>query len=338
LASRFGVSRSTVRRALASLRAQCVLTSQQGSRSKVIDPHLRNLRFLWIDRDETQTMQEARRRIFDPLSKCIINHGAVMDFWHLPMGEGHRQSELWLLEHLMEYNGIAVSNFDASDISGDLAKRFREHGNVVSMVRTKNNLADVVVDMNNTTAGYEVARLLDAAGLRRVALVGISTGLNTEHFHERVNGFMNYWMDHATPAISPIIVLSSNRPDFNSPEQLLREVLAQKPQPEALFCVTDILAWRCIDVLHAMHLRVPQDISVVGYDNTDLGSEPSAIPLTTIGAPCEAIVDGLWHALLENADRPRGHASVYPPVKSCFRRKSSTAAVCGTSKSTAELS
>ncbi len=49
--------------------------------------------------------------------------------------------------------------------------------------------------------------------------------------------------------------------------QAMQQILQQKQRPTAVFCGGDIMAMGAICAADEMVLRVPQDISVIGYDN-----------------------------------------------------------------------
>jgi LacI family repressor for deo operon, udp, cdd, tsx, nupC, and nupG len=59
-------------------------------------------------------------------------------------------------------------------------------------------------------------------------------------------------------------------------------------RPSAIFCASDVMAFGFISELHRQGFRVPQDISVVGFDDIEI-SEHFIPPLTTIHQPREAI-------------------------------------------------
>ena len=69
---------------------------------------------------------------------------------------------------------------------------------------------------------------------------------------------------------------------------------------DGIFCINEFTAARLYQQLHAMNYRIPEDISVVGFDGLPLGQilEP---PLTAIEQPVEEIADAaiaLMHARL----------------------------------------
>lgn len=60
--------------------------------------------------------------------------------------------------------------------------------------------------------------------------------------------------------------------------------LARSGLPDAIFAANDMMAIGLINALHERGVRVPQDVSVVGFDNT-LGAEFLIPPLTSVAQP-----------------------------------------------------
>lgn len=48
----------------------------------------------------------------------------------------------------------------------------------------------------------------------------------------------------------------------------VRQLLTMRKPPEAIFCWTDYIAFEALSVAHELGLNVPQDVAIVGYDNT----------------------------------------------------------------------
>jgi LacI family transcriptional regulator len=72
--------------------------------------------------------------------------------------------------------------------------------------------------------------------------------------------------------------------------------LPVKDRPTAIACSTDRLAISLISALRVHNLRVPEDISVFGYDDIDAAAE-LAVPLTTIRLSTEKLAQGVWSLL-----------------------------------------
>jgi LacI family transcriptional regulator len=66
----------------------------------------------------------------------------------------------------------------------------------------------------------------------------------------------------------------------------MRQLLAQAPEVTAVMAVDDDMAMGAMSVIHRSGLRIPADISVVGFDN-DLDTPNWFCPLTTVDHPVE---------------------------------------------------
>lgn len=102
--------------------------------------------------------------------------------------------------------------------------------------------------------------------------------------------------------------------------------LQQRPAPSALVCSNDVLAIRCLRAARLLGLRVPQDLSVVGFDGITLGEDLSPA-LSTIVQPSAVIgrrcVELLVKALAADG-RPAADDSLTLPLH--FREGESLAA------------
>jgi DNA-binding LacI/PurR family transcriptional regulator len=147
------------------------------------------------------------------------------------------------------------------------------------------------VDIENATGGRMVADLLIKLGHRRIALInGPKTHVDAI---ERERGFLE------TLALAGIYDVVRRYGDFliKSGFNAMKEILADG-KPEAVFCANDYMAAGAIKLLSESGLRVPQDVSVIGYDNNDicLGTVPS---LTTVDHRLEELGQCLGLGLLD---------------------------------------
>ncbi len=81
-----------------------------------------------------------------------------------------------------------------------------------------------------------------------------------------------------------------------------REVLASGFDPTAIVCVNDFMAFGVIRELREQGLRVPEDVSVTGFDNIKL-SEYCFPPLTTLHIPRDQIGHMVADSLLSGIQR-----------------------------------
>lgn len=78
-------------------------------------------------------------------------------------------------------------------------------------------------------------------------------------------------------------------------------MLASRPadqRPDAVFAANDILAMGVVTVLTERGLRLPEDVSVVGFDDTDF-AQVARVSLTTVRQPAREIGDRAAKLLLE---------------------------------------
>lgn len=69
--------------------------------------------------------------------------------------------------------------------------------------------------------------------------------------------------------------------DFLNGQQQVRELLSNKHLPDGILCINDVTAAGALDALQAAKIKVPQEVAVIGFDNTFL-SQIVSPKLTTI--------------------------------------------------------
>ncbi|HEY0618194.1 MAG TPA: LacI family DNA-binding transcriptional regulator [Kribbella sp.] len=138
---------------------------------------------------------------------------------------------------------------------------------------------------DNWQGAYDAGRYLVEAGHRDIGLVTLEHTGNTSR--DRDLGFRAA-LAEAGVSIKErnVITTAVNHADGHAAAQKL---LSAKKPPTAIYTVTDLLAFGLLDGARALGVRVPDDIWVVGFDNTDMASW-EAFDLTTVDQPVHAIV------------------------------------------------
>jgi len=77
--------------------------------------------------------------------------------------------------------------------------------------------------------------------------------------------------------------------------------------PTAIFAMNDFYAKRVIRALRSLELRVPEDVSVVGFDDMESGTEEEPV-LTTVRQPFADIGHIAVRTLLQRIENPNGPA------------------------------
>ena len=81
--------------------------------------------------------------------------------------------------------------------------------------------------------------------------------------------------------------------------------LVDRPDPvDAIFCANDIMAIGALDAIRsAMNMKVPEDVSIIGFDDIPMASWPS-FNLTTVRQPVKKMVDCSVKDLISRINKP----------------------------------
>jgi LacI family transcriptional regulator len=133
------------------------------------------------------------------------------------------------------------------------------------------------VDADFAGGVEQAAEHLISLGHRRIALLAGTTSLVSVRL--RVQGYQNALSRHRIPMKKEYILYG----DFTSESGYLltTDVMKLPESPTALLCGDDTMAFGAIGALKELGYRVPEDVSVIGFDDISL-ARFSSPPLTTI--------------------------------------------------------
>lgn len=123
-------------------------------------------------------------------------------------------------------------------------------------------------------AGQHVAQL----GVTRVFLLAGKQQMSTSI--DRTSGFRDALAEHGISLPRRHIVMGGF--DAAGGETATRELLDTVGVPEAIFAVNDFAAIGALGVLRERGLKVPEDVKLIGYNDTPLAS---GVGLTTVHSP-----------------------------------------------------
>lgn len=146
--------------------------------------------------------------------------------------------------------------------------------------------------------GYKATEHLIAQQYKNIGMV---TGENwDESSNQRLRGFKQALINADRPC-NPKWIVEGNWSVKQSYLQTL-EMLSGESRPDAIFCASDLMAVGCYQAIASKGLRIPQDISVIGYDNQLLASELTPT-LSSVDLPYDEMgrkaVEILCHACEE---------------------------------------
>lgn len=133
---------------------------------------------------------------------------------------------------------------------------------------------------NSISGGYLATKTLIDAGHKKI---GIITGnIKKSLAQNRLEGYKKALMEADIP-LNPNWIIGGHF-DFASGIEAMNQLLDQAEKPTAVFACSDTIAVGAYQAIWQHGLSVPQDISIIGYDDIELAKYLSP-PLSTISQP-----------------------------------------------------
>jgi LacI family transcriptional regulator len=176
-------------------------------------------------------------------------------------------------------------------------------------------LSDVMIDY--VSGMREAITHLRDLGHQRIAYIGGSSGLTiSDH---RVKAFHEAMSD-AGLAVHPEYICAGNY-RISGGEACMEELFALSNPPTAITSANDLTAIGALRVIRRRGLSVPEDFSIVGFDDIDL-SDIIQPPLTTVRLSREELAHAFYTALSEFGKDPHVVGKQYSVTTSLVLRES----------------
>ncbi len=220
--------------------------------------------------------------------------------FHYMVIEQNPDSRAYVLEKVMQHSTegvIFVAQDDREVLEQTLRMNFRvvlvnaEHdGLPVDTFLPDNQVGPLLAMRHLLERGHE--RILHVNALRRKTL------------KRRYESYCAALVE-AGIAYDPRLLLAIDEPfAMQSVYKRMKALLAeQAPTFTAVFCANDLSAFGVARALQEAGLRIPQDISLVGYDDLPMSAFMSP-PLTTVAVDCQALGTMAVQRLIERASSP----------------------------------
>lgn len=183
-----------------------------------------------------------------------------------------------------------------SEYPEPLLTLLQNHHNIPMMVMDWGKHSDFTdnIEDNGFQGGYLATRYLIDRGHRQIATI---TGQLNEHTgRERHKGFLHA-LEEAKIVIPDEWIIEADFQPHEGHKGMIK-LLSVPKRPTALFCGGDVIAMGALCAAGEMGLKVPEDISVIGYDNIR-NTRFFNPPLTTIQQPKETLAEMALDMLLD---------------------------------------
>lgn len=174
---------------------------------------------------------------------------------------------------------------------------------VVGCEKVSSELADLPsVHIDNVSAAREATSYLISQGHERIGMIyGQVSSLLTR---DRELGYRAAMKAAKLPINTGWV--TEGKLSIAGARQATRELLNQPDRPTAIFCANDEMAIGCLHEVKAAGLSVPDDMSVIGFDDIRY-AEVMDPPLTTISQPAAEIGERVVYRLCRRIDEGRGN-------------------------------
>ncbi|MBO5008176.1 MAG: LacI family DNA-binding transcriptional regulator [Clostridia bacterium] len=144
------------------------------------------------------------------------------------------------------------------------------------------------VSIDNTKAAYDAVSLLISNGRRRIVFYTADNNLVSTK--GRFDGYKSALDDNGIPFDEKLVIYGNY--GYRNAVTGFSDFLDQGIEFDSIFAISDRMAAGAMSVLGERGIRVPEDVEIVGFDNTDI-SYTSTPKITTVAQP--------HHDLGENA-------------------------------------
>ncbi|MGJ8621490.1 MAG: LacI family DNA-binding transcriptional regulator [Yoonia sp.] len=162
------------------------------------------------------------------------------------------------------------------------------------------------IGFDNAAAMKDMAKRVIDMGHRRLAMISAQTASN-DRAQQRHAGILDAMKDADLPPDSLQYVETTY--GIEEGAVAFEQVMAADPRPTAVLCGNDVLAVGALMQARKMGLRVPEDVSVTGFDDIELAQV--AVPgLTTVHVPHREMGRLAAKALIAHLTEGKALASV----------------------------
>lgn len=281
----FGVSRQTVRRALTELEREGIIESRRGSGTYINN--------IFNEQKLKNTMNVAvittyvEEYIFPTIIQ-EIEHVVSEKGYMIQMAFSHNLSkkERLVLQNILDkqlVDGIIVEpiksglpNFN-KDLYEEIIKR------KIPTLFLNSYYDDIElphVSLDDKKAGKMVTEYLLSCGHKQIA--GIFK-LDDGQGHRRYEGYVEAMTQAGLP-IQDEHILWLDTEDVNDLKSDGKRVMRRVKNCTACVCYNDVVANKLLSICKKNNLIVPDDLSIMGIDNSDV-ARLSEVPLTTVNNP-----------------------------------------------------
>lgn len=314
IAGQFGMSRQTVRQALGDLEQEGWLYRAQGKGTFVSDQSTPERRSpsggMTVGLITTHISDYIFPTIVRGVESSLRENGARL---LLASTDNEKAKEKESLESMLRepLAGLIIEPTKSAEGNPNFNYFLALDAMQIPYLMLNERYSDVdapVLRIDDELGGYLAAEHLFGLGHKRIA--GFFKTDDFQGVH-RMRGFLRAHREHRIAALPEDLIRYTTEEKLDRPQEQLSRMLEREPaqRPTAVICYNDELAVRMLDIIRRYGLSVPEHISIVGFDDSNL-AVATEVKLTTLTHPKTEMGSEAVEMLMRMLDQQQGGRSV----------------------------
>jgi GntR family transcriptional regulator, arabinose operon transcriptional repressor len=299
LAEQFKISRGTVRQALKLLEKERLIVSQQGRGTFVSTP-------AFSAETETQTpmlgvLVYEKEYYFGAVLQPASRHSSTRGYMLTTGSNETEEAESQHIEAFLRWGirGVIMAPHPAGFSIKAYDRLIEKKVPVVLLDTLLADREEDFVSVDNRKGTILAVRHLVELGHKRIAYIGHCDSPDLPCRPDRRGGFLDACKNHGLSLPEEWCIETS----YNDSAARIQGILKSENRPTAFVTYSDHWAITVIKAAREMGLKVPTDLSVVGFDKSFFGRNYD-VPLTTIDPRPEELARAAVNLLVEKIENP----------------------------------
>lgn len=221
------------------------------------------------------------------------------------------------------YNKTISGGIFIGENNGDLEiKKIIKDGYKVAIIDQDINLYNkdnkcIIVNSDNYTGAYNATKYL--ISLNHLKIAHITGDIKKFSAVKRLDGYKKALQDSNIPIKNEFIIFSEfiEEGGYNS----AKKILSMDDKPTAIFTANDKIAIGAIKAIKEYGLKVPKDISIIGFDNIE-ESKYLETPLTTMQMELVEMAELATNNIIDSIENDTNFSKSYNVPSTLVVRKS----------------
>ena len=227
--------------------------------------------------------------------QCKLNNYML----NIYVSNGNSPDEIY---RMIIASGVAGAIIYHEDLTGDYVKRIATVNIPMVFLDRASKGRNISGVLSDDKLGATMADHLIKLGHKRIGYMHGNESGDDKHRYE---GYVEMMEKNNLPIDENIVLRGYYEESLAYSE--MRSLLSSGVElPDAMFCANDEMAWGCIQALQDVGIKVPEQVSVIGYDDSTL-SAYYGVPLTTVHNPItemgSASANELFRLLNDEGDK-----------------------------------